>query len=84
MEAKVVYNGNATAAVREAVGQLLSYRHFLHPDPPAPRLVALFTETVGEGCVAFLESLGIAAVWKTPEGWQGSTMATKNEIVPVP
>ncbi|MFF2120331.1 MrcB family domain-containing protein [Kitasatospora sp. NPDC058184] len=83
VEAKVVYNGNATAAVREAVGQLLSYRHFLHPDPPAPRLVALFTETVGEGYAAFLEALGIAVVWKGPGGWEGSAAAVEDGLVPV-
>ncbi|MEK2492374.1 DUF3578 domain-containing protein [Kitasatospora purpeofusca] len=84
VEAKVVYNGNATVAVREAVGQLLSYRHFLHPDPPAPRLVALFTETVGEGYEGFLEELGIAVVWKGPEGWEGSAAAVEDGLVPVP
>jgi hypothetical protein len=81
VEAKVVYEGNATGAVREAVGQLLSYRHFLHPYPPFPKLVALFTEEVGDGYVGFLESLGIAVVWKGINGWEGSVSAIQDGLV---
>jgi MrcB-like, N-terminal domain len=47
VEAKVIYQGNATSAVREAIGQLLTYRHFLYADAAPPRLLALFSEPIG-------------------------------------
>nr|WP_275693384.1 DUF3578 domain-containing protein [Nocardioides sp. TF02-7] len=53
VEAKVVYRGNATNAVRDAIGQLLQYRHFLYASDSAVRLVALFTEPVGDAYVDF-------------------------------
>lgn len=74
VEAKVLYRGNATNAVRGAIGQLLAYRHFLYPaDDPA--LVALFTESVGDAYVGLLDSLDIRAVWPCGSGWCGSTAA---------
>ncbi len=74
IEAKVLYAGNATRASREAVAQLLEYRHFLYlaKGQAAPRLVGLFTEDIGAGYVEYLESLGIESIWKTPTGWAGS------------
>lgn len=72
VEAKVVRS--TTTAVREAVGQLLEYRHFLYKDCPPPRLLALFTDDI-QVYVPYLESLGIASVWKTPDGWAGSPSA---------
>ena len=75
IEAKVIRNGNATEAVRAAVGQLLDYRHFLYReagvnDPDG--LVALFTEEIGAAYIEFLHSLGIAAVWRTGARFSGS------------
>lgn len=77
VEAKAVYSGNATQAVREATGQLLTYRHFLYikPNEPTPHLLALFAECVGDGYVEFLESIGIGSVWRTRPGWAGSKSA---------
>jgi len=75
VEAKVVYNGNVTQAVRETIGQLLQYRHFLYPTGSSVRLLGLFTEPIGDAYVALLESLGIAAVWKDEGGWSGSPSA---------
>jgi hypothetical protein len=73
VEAKVLYRGNATDAVRAALGQLLTYRHFLWPPPAAPpRLLALFSEPIGDAYVTFLEEMGIAVVWKEAGGWRGS------------
>ncbi|MDQ0822350.1 hypothetical protein QFZ69_003229 [Arthrobacter sp. V1I7] len=71
VEAKVVYEGNATQAVRAAIGQLSEYSHFLYEKQNRPRLMALFNEPVGDGFVGLLEELGIAAVWKTEGrlGW---------------
>lgn len=74
VEAKVLYRGNATNAVRGAIGQLFAYRHFLYSrDDPA--LVALFTESVGDAYVGLLDSLDIRAVWPCGSGWCGSTAA---------
>lgn len=78
VEAKAIYTGNATQAVREATGQLLTYRHFLYRavGKPDPYLVGLFTESVGDGYVQFLESMGIGSVWRTPQGWEGSPLSS--------
>lgn len=77
VEAKAVYSGNATQAVREATGQLLTYRHFLYvaKQKPNPHLVGLFTESIGDGYVEFLESIGIGSVWRTQSDWEGSPLA---------
>ena len=75
VEAKVVYYGDATRAVRAALAQALMYGHFLHPTP-GPRLLALFSESVGDGYVAFLEKHGVAAVWRADiKGWEASPSA---------
>jgi MrcB-like, N-terminal domain len=81
VEAKVVYRGNATTAVRDAIGQLLQYRHFLYPIESRVRLVALFTEPVGKAYVGLLASAGIEAVWKGPGGWQGDAAAQGDGLV---
>ncbi len=46
-EVKVVYQGNVTEAVRAALGQLYSYRHFLYQSPASPRLLGVFSEEIG-------------------------------------
>jgi hypothetical protein len=79
VEAKVLYQGNATDAVRAALGQLYAYRHFLYQQME-PQLVALFSEPIGDGYVAFLEACGIASVWKGAHGWAGSTTATAHGV----
>lgn len=76
VEAKVLYRGNATHAVRAALGQLLTYRHFLWKPPTIqPHLLALFSEPVGHAYADFLDGLGIAVVWKEAGGWRGSAGA---------
>lgn len=76
VEAKVLYGGNATHAVRAALGQLLTYTHFLWPPPAAqPHLLALFSEPIGNAYVDFLDGIGIAVVWKEGGTWRGSTNA---------
>ena len=65
----MVRQGRATSAVREAVGQLLEYRHFLFPSGSALVPIALFSEPIGEAFVTYLAGLGIAAVWKDGEQW---------------
>jgi hypothetical protein len=74
VEAKMLYHGDATEAVRAAVGQLLEYRHFLYSSP-APALLGLFSEPIGDAYIAFLESLSIAAVWRSAHSWAGSPVA---------
>jgi MrcB-like, N-terminal domain len=79
VEAKVLYQGNATDAARAALGQLYAYRHFLYEDGE-PQLVALFSEPIGYGYVVFLEACGIASVWKDAKGWRGSPAASAHGI----
>jgi hypothetical protein len=74
VEAKVLYKGNATDAVRAAIGQLLTYAFFLY-DEAKPRLVALFTEPIGTAYVDFLERHDIASVWWDASSWMGSPLA---------
>ncbi|KAK1180431.1 DUF3578 domain-containing protein [Streptomyces sp. NBS 14/10] len=82
VEAKTVKRGNPTKAVREAVGQLFEYNHFLYEQVghAKPHLLALFTEDIG-AYAAYLEGLGIASVWRTVDGWAGSASAATWGIV---
>jgi hypothetical protein len=77
IEVKVVYRGNATAAVRAVIGQLFTYRHLLYAECPQPRLAAVFTEQVGDLYTDLLESLGIASIWKEQTGWARSASAKR-------
>lgn len=81
VEAKVVYSGNTTTAVRDAIGQLLQYRHFLYDTADSVRLVALFTEPIGDAYVDLLDSLSIQAIWKSAAGWSGSQSALDDGLV---
>ncbi|MEU1226997.1 DUF3578 domain-containing protein [Streptomyces sp. NPDC005828] len=74
VEAKIVRNGNPTIAVREALGQLYEYRHFLYKGKSEPFLMGLFSEEIGT-YAPYLEELGIASVWRTDDGWDGSPRA---------
>lgn len=75
VEAKVVYNGNASQAARAAIGQLFEYAHIYYDADKRPGLMALFTEPIGALYVEVLERLGIAAVWKGESGWEASELA---------
>ncbi|WP_433015074.1 MrcB family domain-containing protein [Kribbella sp. CA-294648] len=75
IEAKTVDRGNGVKAVRDAVGQLLSYRFFLYDTVELANLLAVFNEPVGNGCVALLDHLEIAAVWSRDGEWVGSKAA---------
>ncbi|MFD4660291.1 MrcB family domain-containing protein [Kitasatospora sp. NPDC058444] len=75
IEAKVVRQGNATHAVREALGQLATYSFLLYPPKEQPAQVALFTEGIGDVYVRLLEHHGIASVWRSATGWSGSPSA---------
>jgi hypothetical protein len=75
IEAKVVYRGNGVQATREAIGQLLEYRFILYPNGQPVLPVALFSENVGDVCLALLDHLGIAAVWKSDGDWVGTAAA---------
>ncbi len=73
VEAKTV-GPNAQNAVREAIGQLLAYRHFCYRDVgrSEPAMVALFSEPIGGAFVQLLVSLDIEVIWWTPDGWEGA------------
>lgn len=82
VEAKVLYQGNATDAVRAALGQLYAYRHFLGPATSA--LLALFSEPIGNAYVRFLETCGVASVWKENTQWLGSAGAVTAGLAEAP
>lgn len=75
IEVKVVYNGNGANATREAFAQLFMYQAIWHPDDPSVRKLAVFSESVGDWNVGFLQTHGIASVWKDSDGWAGSAQA---------
>lgn len=76
VEAKVLRNGDAAPAVRAAVGQLKEYSYFLYGEKglKAPHLIALFSEDIGV-YASYLEAEGIAAIWQTSDGWDGTVTA---------
>jgi len=80
VEAKVLYNGNATEAVRAVIGQLLTYAHF-HYVGGRPLLLALFNEPVGVAFVDLLETLKISSVWFDGGAWDGSKTAKRHGLV---
>ncbi|MFC3577795.1 MrcB family domain-containing protein [Streptomyces yaanensis] len=83
IEGKAVRKGNATKAVREAVGQLLEYSYYWHEKlgEPKPHLIALFTEDIGH-YAEYLEDHGIASIWRSHDGdWAGSPMAVSWGLV---
>lgn len=78
VEAKAVKKGNATQAVREAVGQLLEYSYFWYVQKGLrkPHLLGLFSEDIGV-YASYLEDHGIGAIWRTSDGWAGSASAVE-------
>jgi hypothetical protein len=74
-EAKFIRRGNATGAVREALGQLATYAFCLYPEDAQPQKMALFSEPIGDVYTRLLEHHSIAAVWRTDDGWTGSPTA---------
>ncbi|MBK3556432.1 DUF3578 domain-containing protein [Streptomyces sp. MBT56] len=75
IEAKVVRRGNASHAVREAIGQLATYAFLLYRAEQQPGRMALFSEAIGDVYVRLLAHQGIASVWPTEGGWSGSEEA---------
>lgn len=73
-EYKVVYGGNDVKASREALAQLLDYRHFYHPSED-PILLAVFSEEISKDRVTWLEGHGIAVAWPAGGEWAGSPLA---------
>ncbi len=84
IEAKVVKLGRAMDAVRDALGQLYGYRHFLYQGSAAPVLAALFSEAVGEAFVRFLELCGVETVWYESGRWLGSPRAVAARLAASP
>ncbi|TDC03376.1 DUF3578 domain-containing protein [Nonomuraea longispora] len=81
IEVKMVRRGNAVSATREAIGQLLQYRHFLYPgERESVRMLAVFNEEVGAACVDLLESLHIGSVWREHGRWLGSPLAQRAKL----
>ncbi|WP_147403944.1 hypothetical protein [Nocardia panacis] len=79
---KNIQNGNATAAVQWVVGALEYESYFSGVGIEMDR-VAVFSEPIGAAYEAFLESLGIRAIWWNEDGLGGSGMAWKDSLIPV-
>lgn len=71
VEVKVV-GRNAEECVRDAIGQLFSYRHFYYRSKGLadPRLIAAFNEDVGDALRELLESLGILWAYLQQGEWR--------------
>jgi hypothetical protein len=80
VEGKIVYQGNATYAVRAALGQLYAYRHFHYPQDPPLGLIALFSEPIGSLYSEFLTSCGIVPVWRNRGKWTGTPEAVNAQL----
>ncbi len=76
VEAKTVGN-NAEHAVREALGQLFSYRYFYYTcaSKPTPVLVALFSEPVGAAFLELLQQISVEAIWWEAGEWRATSAA---------
>lgn len=84
VEVKVVYRGNATAAVREVIGQLRTYPHVVVPEVVRAtlRYAGVFSESIGDLWLKVLEEdLGIATVWWENGAWHGGAMARELGLV---
>jgi len=79
VEAKTV-GANAEHAVREAIGQLYSYRHFHYrrAGEPDPHLLALFNEPVGGAFIELLADLGIEACWRETQIWRATPNVSRS------
>lgn len=64
------------------MGQLLHYRHLFHPADQDIRMVAVFTESIGDACAGFLETLGIRSIWRNGDTWGGSPTAYTDGLCP--
>jgi hypothetical protein len=84
VEAKVLYLGNAMNATRSALGQLYTYRHFLYGDQDGPGLLALFSESIGDALMSFLETVGVSSVWYDAGEWIGSPTAIATGLATPP
>ena len=84
VEVKTV-GANAEQAVRDAIGQLFSYRHFCYRENGRadPCLVALFSEPVGDALVDLATSLDIEVIWWHGDGWSGRASAGNLSLLTV-
>jgi hypothetical protein len=80
VEIKMVYSGDATRAVREALAQLLEYRYFFYDE--SPHLLAVFSEQVGDAYLGLLREHDVATVWRSGSGWTGTPEAYRHSLVP--
>ncbi|MFC4334063.1 MrcB family domain-containing protein [Salininema proteolyticum] len=76
VEVKVFPSGRPRLGIRESIGQLAEYHHFLHEPDEDIELVAALSENPGTAYVELLSKLNIAAIWSTgATTWEGSDLA---------
>ncbi|WDZ85570.1 hypothetical protein [Micromonospora cathayae] len=81
-EVKMVYGGDVSGAARAALGQLIEYRHFFYDPQDPPGMLGIFSEPLGDAHVGMLSSVGVACVWRSDTGWDGSRQAKAAGLIP--
>ena len=77
IEAKVIHSGRWARAIREAVGQLYEYRYFQVVSPDSA-LIFLASTLIPQRWLDYLElDREIGAAWRSKDGFQLSTRASK-------
>jgi hypothetical protein len=80
VEAKIV-RPNVPTACRDALGQLNDYRYFLHAKDADVRLLALFDTDIGDAYLQFMNTMGIAVIWRSGDGWSGCPIASTSGLL---
>lgn len=75
-EVKTV-KANAEFPVREAIGQLMTYRFFFYSGRPAPTMLAIFEGPIGDAFVELNDQLDILSVWREGADWVGCSRAVR-------
>jgi hypothetical protein len=85
VEVKQVRGRDTVGAVREAIGQLYTYRWQRFPEEQRSSvgLVAAFSEDIGPEMQQLLsDELGIAVLWVDEQQWRGCRRASHEHLVP--
>jgi hypothetical protein len=83
VEVKMIYGARVTAAVREALAQLLSYRYVHYRNAPQPDLLAVFSKEPDAENIGLLQSIGIASIWRDGSKWGGCANVAAAGLVPM-
>lgn len=79
-EYKVVYGANVARASREALSQLKEYQFFRSGTADTLPLLAVFSAPITERRVRWLNSEGVAVVWREQDDWLGCPIAIREGL----